>query len=45
MIVNHEELKVFSGNANPALAKDVCNYLNISLGDVSLFKFSNDNTY
>ncbi len=45
MIVNHEELKVFSGNANPALAKDVCNYLNISLGDVSLFKFSNDNTF
>ena len=45
MTVNYDELKVFSGSANPGLAKDVCDYLGIPLGDVSLFKFSNDNTF
>jgi len=27
------ELKVFSGNANPALAHEICAYLGTKLGD------------
>jgi len=40
-----EELKVFSGTANPRLAQQVCNYLNLPLGAAQIFKFSNDNTF
>ena len=40
-----EDLKVFSGNAHPALATDICSYLDISLGLCEVFKFSNDNTF
>ena len=41
----YEELKVFSGNANPALASSVCDYLGIPVGKIEVFKFSNDNTF
>lgn len=40
-----EELKVFSGTANPQLAMAVCDYLGIPLGKLEVFKFSNDNTF
>ena len=40
-----EELKVFTGNAHPDLAKEVCDYLGISLGKAEVFKFANDNTF
>ena len=40
-----EELKVFSGTANPDLASNVCDYLGIPLGKIEVFKFSNDNTF
>lgn len=40
-----EELKVFSGNAHPQLANDICDYLGISLGNCEVFKFSNDETF
>ena len=40
-----EGLKVFTGNAHPSLAKDICAYLGITLGDCEVFKFSNDNTF
>jgi ribose-phosphate pyrophosphokinase len=33
-------IKVFSGNANPELAKEICEYLNISLSEVELRRFS-----
>ena len=39
------ELKVFSGNAHPQLAHDVCHYLGIPLGKSEAFKFANDNTF
>lgn len=39
------ELKVFSGNAHPALAKSVCNYLGIPLGKADIFEFSNENIF
>ena len=40
-----EDLRVFSGNSHPKLAKDICTYLNIELGECEVFKFSNDNTF
>ena len=40
-----DELKVFCGNANPKLARSVCDYLNIPIGKADVFKFSNDNTF
>ena len=33
-------IKVFSGNANPELAKEICDYLNISLSKVEVRRFS-----
>ncbi len=41
----YEELKVFSGNANRGFAESVCDYLNIPLGKIEVFKFTNDNTF
>ena len=40
-----EGLKVFTGNAHPALARNICAYLGIALGDCEISKFSNDNTF
>ena len=40
-----DELRVFTGNAHPQLAHEVCDYLNIPLGQAEVFKFSNDNTF
>ncbi|OGN97730.1 MAG: ribose-phosphate pyrophosphokinase [Chloroflexi bacterium RBG_13_51_36] len=40
-----DELKVFSGTAHPALAKAVCGYLDIPLGEAEVFEFSNENIF
>ena len=40
-----DELRVFTGNAHPKLAQDVCSYLDIPLGQAEVFKFANDNTF
>ena len=40
-----DELKVFSGTAHPALARYVCEYLGIPLGEVEVFEFSNENIF
>ena len=40
-----EELKVFSGNANPTLAQAIVDYLEIPLGKCEVFQFSNENTF
>ncbi|MCJ7764045.1 MAG: ribose-phosphate pyrophosphokinase [Dehalococcoidales bacterium] len=40
-----DELKVFTGNAHPALAKAVTEYLKIPLGKCEVFQFSNENTF
>jgi ribose-phosphate pyrophosphokinase len=34
------ELKVFSGRAHPALVRDICSYLNLSLGKVDSYNFA-----
>ena len=41
----YEELKVFTGNSNPALAASVTDYLGIPLSAIEVFKFRNDNTF
>lgn len=35
-----KELKLFSGNANQALAKEICGYLGVSLGEATVSSFS-----
>ena len=40
-----DELKVFTGNAHPALAQAVTDYLNIPLGRAEVFEFSNENIF
>jgi len=40
-----DELKVFTGNAHPALAKAVTEYLDIPLGRCEVFEFSNENIF
>jgi ribose-phosphate pyrophosphokinase len=40
-----DELKVFTGNAHPALAQAVVDYLGIPLGKNEVFQFSNENIF
>ena len=40
-----DELKVFTGNAHPALAQAVADYLGIELGKCEVFEFSNENIF
>lgn len=40
-----DELKVFTGNAHPALAQGICEYLDIPLGQAEVFEFTNENIF
>ena len=40
-----DEIKVFTGNAHPALAQEVTDYLGIPLGRCEVFEFSNENIF
>jgi len=40
-----DELKVFTGNAHPALVQAVTEYLGIPLGKCEVFEFSNENIF
>jgi len=40
-----DELKVFTGNAHPALAQAITEYMGIPLGKCEVFQFSNENTF
>jgi ribose-phosphate pyrophosphokinase len=40
-----DELKVFTGNAHPALAKEVAKYLKTPLGKCEVFEFKNENIF
>ena len=42
---SYGELKIFSGRAHPALASEICEYLGIELGQVTLFNFSDGENY
>lgn len=41
----YSKLKLITGNANKPLAEEVSRYAGIPLGDVELFKFSNDEAF
>ena len=36
-----KKLKIFTGNANPALAKEICDYLGLLLGEAFVGRFNN----
>jgi ribose-phosphate pyrophosphokinase len=40
-----DELKVFTGNAHPALAQGICDYLDIPMGQAEVFEFTNENIF
>lgn len=42
---NYGDLKIFSGRAHPALAREICGYLGISLGELTLYNFSDGEDY
>jgi len=39
------ELRIFTGNANPALARRICDSIGIPLGRAEVFEFSNENIF
>lgn len=38
-------MKIFTGNAHPALARDICSYLQVPLGDASVSSFPDGETF
>ena len=36
---------IFAGNSHPQLVRDICDYLGQDIGQIEVFKFSNDNTF
>ena len=42
---SYGELKVFSGRAHPALGQEICDYLGIPLGQLTLYNFSDGENY
>ena len=38
-------MKIFSGNAHPALARDICTYLGVELGDATVSSFPDGETF
>ncbi len=40
MALEHKQMKIFAGNANPKLAEEICRYLGIQMGDGEVRKFS-----
>ncbi len=45
MAGSYNEINIFTGNSNPTLAQDICNYINIPLGRAEIFEFSNENIF
>lgn len=41
----YSHMKLFTGTANPALAQEIANYLNITLGGVEISRFANGEIY
>ncbi len=41
----NDNLKVFSSGANNPLAREICNHLGISLSQIEISRFSNDNLF
>lgn len=43
--MQYQDLAVFTGNAHPQLAQDICNSLEMPLGQCEVFEFSNENIF
>jgi ribose-phosphate pyrophosphokinase len=40
-----DRLKIFSGSANPQLAREICGHLGVALGEVEISTYTNDNLF
>src|SRR5438552_17679985 len=40
-----EDMTIFTGNANPALADDIAAHLKTSLGNIEVFEFTNESIF
>ncbi|MDP9237500.1 MAG: ribose-phosphate pyrophosphokinase [Chloroflexota bacterium] len=45
MYQSYQDLSIFTGNAHPALARDICGSLEMPLGQCEVFEFSNENIF
>jgi len=44
-VARYAGLSIYTGNAHPAFARAVCEYIKIPLGDAEVSKFANDNIF
>lgn len=44
-MARYEDLTIFSGNSNPTLAEGIAEELGVSLGNLQVFEFSNENIF
>ena len=44
-MIKQNSLKIFCGNSNPALAKEICEYLNVPLGEADVVSFPDGETF
>ena len=42
--MHHHRMKIFSGNSNPVLAQDICDYLGEPLSEAKISRFSDGET-
>jgi ribose-phosphate pyrophosphokinase len=40
-----DELRIFAGNSNPALAQEICHHLNLPQSELEIVRFANDNLF
>ena len=40
-----DELRIFAGNSNQALAKEICDHLNLPMSELEIERFANDNLF
>jgi ribose-phosphate pyrophosphokinase len=44
-MAEYEDMTIFTGNANPALAEAIASKLRVGLGNIEVFEFSNENIF
>ena len=44
-LASGDQFDVYTGNANPELARNICRYLGIDLGRAEVFEFANENIF
>jgi phosphoribosylpyrophosphate synthetase len=43
--VYSDHFDIYTGNANPDLARKICRYLDVELGKAEVFQFANENIF